>query len=211
MEHFLINITSYPTVIYTTLLLIILLFWLLTVVGLFDMDILDVDIDLDTSEVGGALGVLVTLGLTGVPVTLVLSILILYSWTLCSILSLFIGHFDWDYGVLTFFLNTFILIATGALSIPLTAKTINPLRPLFRAFNQGPIQETLMGKEARVRTTKIDENSGQIECSRDGASLILNARSGSAKQYLYGETVIIIDFKEIDNMYIVVSKQEFNQ
>lgn len=211
MEHFLINITSYPTVIYTTLLLIILLFWLLTVIGLFEMDILDVDIDLDTSEVGGALGVLVTLGLTGVPFTLVLSILILYSWTLCSIITSLSGIIYLDSNFLTFLLNTFILFITGAISIPLTAKTINPLRPLFRSINQGPTQETLMGKRARVRTTKIDNVSGQVECSRDGASLILNARADGIHQYIYGETVVIIDFLEIDNVYVVVSEQQFNQ
>jgi len=211
VEHFLINITSYPTVIYTTLLLIILLFWLLTVIGLFEMDILDVDIDPDTSEVGGALGVLVTLGLTGVPFTLVLSILILYSWTLCSIITSLSGIIYLDNNFLTFLLNTFILFITGAISIPLTAKTINPLRPLFRSINQGPTQETLMGKRARVRTTKIDNISGQVECSRDGASLILNARADGTHQYMYGETVIIIDYLEIDNAYVVVSEQQFNQ
>ena len=211
MEHFFINITSYPTVIYTTLLLIVMLFWLLTVVGLFDMDILDVDIDFDTSEIGGALGVLVTLGLTGVPFTLVLSILILYSWTLCSIITSLSGIIYFDSNILTFLLNTLILLIAGAISIPLTAKTINPLRPLFRSVNQGPTQGTLMGKKARVRTTKIDNTSGQIECLRDGASLILNARSDGEHQYMYGETVIIIDFLEIDNVYIVVSEHEFNQ
>jgi len=205
------NITSYPTVIYSTLFLILIVFWMLTVVGLFDIDILDMDIDVDVSDVGGALGVLITLGLTGVPFSVVLSILVIYSWTLSSIIVSLTQFINFDNSLFMFFLNTLILLVAGAVAILFTAKTIRPLRPLFRSVNQGPTQTTLMGKKARVRTTKVDNLSGQVECDRDGASLILNARSDGTHQYMYGETVIIIDYLEIDNAYVVVSEQQFNQ
>ncbi|MCP4320298.1 MAG: hypothetical protein GY787_00245 [Alteromonadales bacterium] len=211
MEQFLINITSYPTIIYTILLLIVFAFWLLTVVGLFDMDILELDIDVDISDIGGALGVLVTLGLTGVPITLVISILILYGWTISSILASLLSGFALDSDLLQFLLNSILLIMVFAFSIPLTAKTIKPLRGLFRTVNQGPTQEILMGKTCRVRSTQVDHQFGEIECIKDGASLILNARADKGRQYKTNEQVVIIDYSKEQNTYFIVSEKDFNQ
>lgn len=214
MDQFLINITSYPTIVYTIILLIVIVFWLLTVIGLFDFEMdldLDIDLDVDVSNVGGALGLLVTLGLTGVPITLVLSLLALYSWTLTSITVSLTSFINIENGLLMFVFNTFVLLMAGAIAIPLTSKTIKPLRKLFRRVNQGPTQETLMGKSGRVRSSQITAQFGEIECTRDGASLILNARAQEGKLYNNGDTVVIIDYSTVNNTYFVVSEQEFNQ
>ena len=216
MDQFLINITSYPTLIYTIILLIVIIFWLLTVTGLFDFDFdvdldFDIDVDIDPSNLGGALGLLVTLGLTGVPITLVLSLLALYSWTISSISVSLLDFIDINNALMMFLFNSFLLIMAGAIAIPLTAKTIKPLRKFFRSVNQGPTHETLMGKSCRVRSSKVDHLFGQIECTREGASLILNARAKEGCEYHSGDTVVIIDYAKETNTYFVVSKQEFNQ
>lgn len=221
MDQFLIHVTSYPTIIYTIILLVVLFFWLITVTGLFDFDMdldLDIDVDIDPSNIGGALGFLVTLGLTGVPITLVLSLLVLYSWTICSIsVSLLdfidINMLDIDINttLLMFMFNSFLLIMSGAIAIPLTAKTIKPLRKFFRIVNQGPTYKTLMGKSCRVRSSKVDQLFGQVECTKEGASLILNARAREGSEYHHGDIVVIIDYSKENNTYFVVSEQEFNQ
>ncbi|WP_028865991.1 hypothetical protein [Psychromonas aquimarina] len=211
MEQFLINITSYPTIIYTVLLLIVIVFWLLTVIGLFDMDVLELDIDIDVSNVGGALGVLVTLGLTGVPITLVISILILYGWTITSILVSLTSFISIENSLFMFIFNSIVLLLAAAVSIPLSAFTIRPLRKLFRSANRGPVQESLTGKTCRVRSTIIDHQFGEIECQKDGASLILNARANKGCRYKTDQQVVIIDYSEEQNTYFVVSEKEFNQ
>tara|TARA_R110001583_G_scaffold188860_2_gene351317 strand:+ start:11977 stop:12609 length:633 start_codon:yes stop_codon:yes gene_type:complete len=209
VEQFLINITSYPTIIYTIFLLIIIVFWFLTVAGLFDVNILDFDFDVDVSNVGGALGVLVTLGLTGVPFTLVLSIIALYSWTISSLLVSLTTFINIPSDLVMFLFNSVVLLIAIAFAIPLTAKTIRPLRKFFRTVNQGPTQESLMGKTCRVRSSYIDHRFGEIECSRDGASLILNARTKEGSKYSTNQLVVIIDYSKQNNTYFVISEQEF--
>jgi hypothetical protein len=211
VDQFFINITSYPTILYTIFLLIIIIFWFLTVAGLFDIDILDFDIDVDISNVGGALGVLVTLGLTGVPFTLVLSLLALYGWTFSSILVSLTSFINIENYLIMFLLNTILLVFATAISVPLTAKTIKPLRKYFRIVNQGPTQESLMGKTCRVRSSVVDHKFGEIECIRDGASLILKARAGEGNKYITDQSVVIIDYSEENNTYFVISEQQFKQ
>ncbi|MDQ6962418.1 MAG: hypothetical protein Q9M28_07830 [Mariprofundaceae bacterium] len=99
MDVFLINISSFPTAIYTTLLVVVLGYWLLALSGTFDLNTFDVDIDMDidvdggVSNLGGIAGLLTTLGLTGVPITIVISLLILNAWITCYFLSLFVSTF----------------------------------------------------------------------------------------------------------------------
>lgn len=86
MGSFLTNISSFPTAIFTTFTLVMAGFWLLMMAGIFDLDILDLDLetdlDGDPDNLHGITAVLVTLGLTGVPVTVVLTIISLVSWLL---------------------------------------------------------------------------------------------------------------------------------
>ncbi len=47
MDPFYQNITSFPTVIFTFVLAICVLYWLLAVLGVVDIDVLDIDVDVD--------------------------------------------------------------------------------------------------------------------------------------------------------------------
>ncbi len=84
MEAFLINTFSYPTVLFTVVLIVMVVYWLFAIVGLVDIDVLDLDLDLesdaDLESLTGLAGLMVTLGLTGVPITIVLTVLALFAW-----------------------------------------------------------------------------------------------------------------------------------
>ncbi len=88
--------SQFPTVIYSTLLGIVVVYWLVAMLGLIDLDFsgdteLAVDVDADIS-VGGVTGLLLTFGLTGVPFTLVVSIIILICWLVSFYFQLYLLH-----------------------------------------------------------------------------------------------------------------------
>ena len=88
MEAFFANIFSYPTVFFTVILLVLAVYWLFAILGMVDIDVLDLDmdvdadVDVDLEGMTGLAGLLVTLGLTGVPVTVVMTLLALLAWLL---------------------------------------------------------------------------------------------------------------------------------
>ena len=95
MDPFYQNISSFPTLIYTILLVVCVIYWAGAVLGFVDIDIIDLDLEgFDTSgaDVGGdsshstpdvLAGLMLRFGLNGVPVTVSLSIVVLIGWLLC--------------------------------------------------------------------------------------------------------------------------------
>ncbi|MEN7344226.1 MAG: DUF1449 domain-containing protein, partial [Pseudomonadota bacterium] len=76
MNPFYENISSFPTIVFTILLVLTVLFWAGAVLGFVDLDILDFDADVgdlnaDSSHATPDVlaGLLLRFGLTGVPVT----------------------------------------------------------------------------------------------------------------------------------------------
>ena len=47
MEAFFANIFSYPTVFFTVILLVLAVYWLFAILGMVDIDVLDLDMDVD--------------------------------------------------------------------------------------------------------------------------------------------------------------------
>ncbi|MET1256133.1 hypothetical protein [Aliikangiella maris] len=211
MDAFLINITSFPTAIYTTALIAVIGFWFLVMFGLFDIDALEIDIDLevDVSQVGGVAGLLTTLGLTGVPVTFVLTMLVLNAWFICYFATLYIPELTGILGLIEIIVKVIIGILSFLLSLPVTAILIRPLRRMFRRVYQNATT-SLIGKHCRIRSSRVDDKFGEAECSINGASLIIKVRSDSHTTFSQGETAVIVEHEPLKNTYQIVSQKEFN-
>ena len=84
MEQLFNTASSFPTVIFSALLGIIVVYWLIGLIGLVDLDLagdIEADIDADAGgSIGGLAGLFLTFGLTGIPFTLVISIVVLICW-----------------------------------------------------------------------------------------------------------------------------------
>ena len=138
MEAFISNIFHYPTVFFTVFLLVLAIYWLFAILGMVDIDVLDLDmdvesdVDVDLEGMTGLAGLLVTLGLTGVPVTVVATVLSLLAW----LTSYFAVHlfFFWDAGsLMSYLVGTAVIPVAIAVSIPVTAQLIKPLKQIGRA------------------------------------------------------------------------------
>ncbi len=217
MDAFLLNISSYPTIIFSVGLVVICGFWLLSLIGLFDADAFDVGIDLeietdlDVSQVGGVAGLLTTLGLTGVPITVVLSLLILNSWFICYFASSLVPNFPELISLIQFAINTGIAVLSLMLAIPITATMIKPLKGLFKRIHQEPLRVSLLGSLCKIRSSRADNTFGQAEAEHYGASLIVKVKTSGDLTLKTGDVAVIIEHDETDNSYLVVTQEEFNQ
>ena len=83
MENFLHSAFAFPTVIFSFLLCLAVLYWCVAALGILEVDVLDIEADstLESVQPEGLAGLLLKLGLNGVPVTLVLTLLFFFAWS----------------------------------------------------------------------------------------------------------------------------------
>ena len=221
METFLTIIVGFPTVIYTVLLAVMGFYWLIAAFGLVDIDVLDLDldtdIDIDTdvdfspTNLEGIAGLLVTLGLTGVPLTIILTLITMTAWIATYFIAYLIN--GWFISSFVSYLvgGAVILIAFG-ISIPVTANVIKPLKPLFaKAYATENVERELLGRAVKVRSSKVDNKFGEAVFVDGGTNLILKVRCDEGRSFAKGDTARIIEFNEIDKTYLIVSTEEFGE
>ena len=221
MDAFLEIATTYPTVVFTTIDLVLIGVWMIMALGLLDIDMFDIDIDADVdvdidvdvdagdADITGGTTFLSTLGLQGVPFFLVLTIIFFVSWLLTYFsvkYLLFWNNFD----SLRYILGSGILLVSFLVSIPVTAQLIKPLRTLFAKLNHpGASAVDLLGKQCKVRSTKVTPDFGEAECVNEGASLILKVRAEDKYHLTKGDLVRIIEVNKAKSIFQVVPEDEF--
>lgn len=215
METFLANIVTFPVAVYTFLLIIVLLYWLMAFIGVFDIDMFDADIDVefetdfeteasinpDAEGLSGLAGFMLNWGLTGVPITVVISLLIVTSWLICYLAtSLILVHIPMD--IIRYAIGAALIFICFAFSIPITAWSIRPFKGLFIAHTAVK-KESLIGQECEVTTGKVTEDFGQASLEDGEAGMILSIRASTDKQLKKGDKVILIEYNKEDDCYIV--------
>jgi len=215
MDAFLANISSFPVSVYTVALGIVIGYWLIAVVGLADLDIFSADVDLeldtDVSHMGNVAGVLTTLGLSGVPVTIVITFLVFFSWCICYFLSKFVPNFPELFSWVEIILDLVTILVSFVLSIFVTAISIRPLKPLFKKINVEPISRSVIGRTCRVRSSRVDATFGEVECIHQGASLLLSVKSFGEELFKTGDKVVLVEHQPEGNYYLVVSEEQFKK
>jgi hypothetical protein len=211
MDAFLANITSFPTAIFTTLNIVVVGYWLLMIFGMFDMDGLDIDIDVDADngDVSGFAGLLVSLGLTGAPMTIVITVITVLCFVICYYavyIGLLVNAQTWLYALT----GAGITLGSFFLSLPITAKIIQPIGKLFSRLDAQVCDKSLLGVTCTIRTSRVDTQFGEAECTIDGASLIIKVRSDN-ESFKHGDKAVIIEHDDANHIYHIVSEQQFNQ
>ncbi len=213
MDAFLFNISSYPTMVFSIGMVVVIGYWIVSVFGLIDIDVLDIDVDIeiegDIGQLGGVTGLLTSLGLTGVPLTVVISLLVLNSWFICYFASALTPNFPELLSLVQILIGIGVIVISFLISIPITATMIKPLKGLFKKVNQEPIEKSIIGRSCRVRSSRVDNSFGEAECFHSGASLIVKIRSCGDQKFSTGETVVLIKHHADLNIYDVISEKEF--
>lgn len=219
MDPFYQNISSFPTLIYTILLIVCVIYWAGAVLGFVDLDIIDLDLDgldLDAADMNPdtphstpdvLAGLLLRFGLVGVPVTVSVSILVLIGWLLCY----YTVHFLFGFipgSFLKFVAGVPVFFATLYVSARITGVLIRPLRPLFQKATQETVKQVL-GQTAIVRTSRVDNDFGEATLDDGGAGLILKVRTTGSDEFTKGDRVVIYEKLSDQNIYRVISEEEF--
>lgn len=216
MDPFYRTLASFPTAIFTFVLLLCVLFWLAAVLGVIDIDFLDVDLptaDADLAGQSGDLGnpnalagLLLRFGLSGVPVMVVLTLVALVGWLL-SYYAAYLLDLPNAGALMRYGAGSLVLIIATYLAALVTALLIRPLRPLFERAQQGTPRQ-LLGQHAVVRTSVVNDSFGEAVVEDGGAGLILKVRS-AGEAFRQGDRVVLLEYLAQENAYRVISEREF--
>lgn len=208
MSPFFQTISSFPTVVFSFFLVVSLLFWLVAIIGVIDIDSLDAGSDAG-GMISGASSLLMKFGLNGVPITIIFSFVALIGWAV-SYNAVYFLHTANYIGPIRWIFNIGIFVSSLYLSVVITAQLIKPLRSLFYKMS-ADVQKNVLGHVAVVRTSRVDEKFGEAEFYDGGAGLILKVRAVAGQQFKKNDRVVLLEYLESQNAYRVISEDEFNQ
>jgi hypothetical protein len=202
--NFLNTALSFPSIIYTVLMVIVMLFWTLTLIGFADLDMFEGDIELDTdADLANDSG-LFQAAFGGVPLTISLSIVIMLSWVFNIYCQMFLGHLLGD-GALFYFFGTLMLLASFVAAVPLTILFLKPLKRFFKSQNASS-RNDLLGLECTIATGKVTHSFGQARVFHNGAEHLIEVRCEQDNQFKSGDQAVLIEHQTTQHSYTIVAK-----
>lgn len=205
MNEFLQTALSFPTVVYSVLLAVSVAYWLLAATGLGDGDALGGG-DGDAGEAGTAAAMLSWLGLAGVPLMVVVTTFSFLAWLGTYFVHLLV------LGGLPDEVRTLAGIGTMlGMMIPAVGATSVVLRPVARGLARLAPREdaSLVGQAGVVVTPTLTSDYGQASVDDGGAGLILQVRHDDPNPLQRGDRVVLVEYLEAQNAWLVVSEQQF--
>ncbi|GAC17894.1 OB-fold-containig protein [Paraglaciecola arctica] len=201
MELFLNEVFSFPTLIFTIPLIVLMLFWLMAFAGLVDIEIFDIDADNDTDATVG--GWLETFGLDGVPLTVALTLVDIYAFAFTYLARKYLTPlFD---GILSATAIGFIVAIFAVLiAIPVAAMCCKPLRKVFYT-HEAVSKKDLDGVICTVTTQTVTESFGQAAAD-DG--MVYSVRANTPNDLCKGSRIVLLEYSTEHDSYIVASEAE---
>lgn len=227
MSTFLTLAFSFPTVVFTTLLLVMLGYWVLVLVGAFGFDVsadgaldakgaaLDakagaleaklgaIDAKAGALDAKGAVdaksGLMEALGFGVVPATVSITLISFWAWSVSMLGSAWLGPKLGGWGPLWMIL---VGVAAFISALPVAALSVKPLKPIF-LMKVAPTRRQLLGKVATVSTGRVDAKFGQATLEDGGAGLILPIFCARENQLKKGDRVLLLEFDEQAQSYEV--------
>ena len=197
-------LTSFPAVVYTVLLGVVLVYWLLAIIGLVDFGAgAGMDIGADAGDGGpeglsGLAAWLVAFGLNGVPFSIVVSLLALVGWFLTGMASLTLLPLVPD--ALRWAAGAGVLLAAAALSIVIAAQLVRPMRGLF-VTHRAISNAALVGQVCKVLTGVVDERQGRAEVAQRGAGINIRVWAPAPNSLRRGDAALITEYDSARQRY----------
>lgn len=190
-------ILTFPTVIFTFLLAVCVLWWLLSML----LAGLDLDLDSDGSD-----GLGDQLGFTAMPLPLALSLLSLGGWVTTALLQGALGAEADDFKLAA---STAIGVLGAAVVVGLAIVKLMS-RPLGRLFatEQAPTRRSTVGSCCKIRTLEVNEAFGHAEVltgPTKGALISVRAQEG---RFTRGDVCLVIDYDEATNTFVIDAVEE---
>lgn len=215
MSAFLQYAFGFPTFIFGALLALMLLYWLVALVGLVETDAIDHWVLFDGSDhahgvehsASALAGLLLKVGLGGIPLTVILTVLFLLAWLasylLCHLVPMPQG---WTWiNVLT---GSVVAAAALVLGFVATVLVLRPLRGVVNKIAPAEEPKVLLGRSGMVRSAVVNATQGYGSVDDGGGGLNLQLRSPE-RELARGTEVVLIEYLPEQGAWRVVSKAEF--
>ncbi|MFI1677368.1 hypothetical protein [Streptomyces sp. NPDC020607] len=166
MREFLVAATGFPSVVFTSALVVVLGFWLLVMFGGAEADSFDSDVDAELAGLGGA------------PVTVAVSAVTVTGWLTSLTGSVLIGRAGLT-GLARAAAEVVLLPVSLLIAWRVTRCLLRPLVKLF-PDEPGPSRQDFIGSVCTICTGWVDAEFGQAEVTaRDGAVAVVQVRQRS--------------------------------
>jgi len=216
MDPFYNIFLSFPTVIFSLLIVLCILFCLVAVLGVVDFDILNFDLpeadNLNVDNLTNAhvlASLMMKLGLVGIPAPIILFSMSLIGW-LASFILCYYTFKIFPEGILRFVCGVVILFSVSFFSAYITGLILRPFKKFFETANQ-EVQKEIIGHLGVVRTSKVNDKFGEATVEDGGAGLIVKVRSYKHEEFSRGDRIILLDYLPQENVYRVISEKDFNK
>lgn len=215
MQAFLQTALGFPTFIFGVLLLVMLVYWLIALMGMLEHDALDHWLHLDLHQhhdgfhLGSELaGLLLKIGLGGIPLTVIVTLLLLFSWLVSYVGAHFLQAPE-SWGAVQIGIGLVIMAIAVVLGFVITVIVLRPVRSLLQkvAPDEGP--KILLGRTGLVRSSVVNTTQGYGSVEDGGAGLNVQMRTADG-ELPRGTQIVLIEQLETANAWLVVSKDEFD-
>lgn len=211
MNEFLQTSLTFPTLIYSVLLAFCVIYWLLAATGLMDADGIEglLTGDGDPGEPGdlGALaGMIARLGLGGVPLTLILTVLAFFGWMITYFVHLLLLQPLPD--LLRYLLGSVVLVAALVPGLLITSLLLRPLRRLIVKLRP-PLPVSILGKVGVISTPSVSDDYGMAAVDDGGAGLLLQVRAPLPNGYQRGDRIVLIEYLPDKHAYRIMPEHQF--
>lgn len=190
-------------IIPTTLLGLVVLYWLTVIIGAIDIDFFGFDVDVESDTITSPFhGILAFLNVADLPFMLVFSIIILIFWTISMLMYLL----PIETGGL---INGILLVPGFLASIIVTKFVTSPMKKLFSGVYKTDDKEgKIEGKLCTLLCGLTYGRLGQAEVERCGAPIIINVKVSEGESLEKGDRAIVIEKDSNKNFYIIKKFEE---
>jgi hypothetical protein len=230
MQEFLNVALSFPTVVWTALLLVALGYWLFVILGALDLELLDFDADIDLDpdidldvDVDAGVDVDVDpaidtdagidLDVPELGLVLKLAVALGVGRVPVTILLTFLVGAAWGISYFSVLLlgsaigggalfGTLVLAGSFVLGLPIMGALAHPLKGVFHTKTKTAGRK-LVGQVCDVTTGKVTADFGQARLEDGGAGLLLSVRCDEPNGLRRKSRALIIGFDEETNVYWV--------
>ena len=197
--------------VFTVMLGLVVIYWIMVILGALDVDFLDIDFDSDVDvdidadadvdfEGGGPLQGLLEFFYVGeIPVMVLFSVLVLSLWTI----SVLANHYLNPVGSMLVALP----IAAGNIFVScILVKIIGvPLSKFFKSFDtDANASRPVIGRICKIVTTEISgDRLGQGEMSGKGAPILINVKVEAGQVFKKGDEAVVLSKDPETGVYLI--------
>lgn len=212
---------SMPTAIFSVLLILVILYWLVSLLGLFSLEMFEAadgladgaaeglaeglaDAAEGLEEIGESDRPGMMRGFGEVPRSISWSLIIFFAWLFSLLATIYLPRYT-EIAMHGLAAVAVVGVVSLALAVAATAVAIQPLRKAMVA-GYGPTRNDLVGRVCIVRTQRVNERFGQAEL--DDGSSILQVRNPQRYDFTGGSRALIYEYDPAREVFYIMPMED---